>query len=350
MFCNFFKGSRNFAKFSLQSIEGSSCFNIDYFFTNKTKISKRCLKFQKDTYDGKPSRTIQSKTNEQIGFKVFWTTQFVFSTLFVTLNPADTTDWIDIVISRSHLRDKVDHPFDNIYVSEKLELTERKLTLKNPPRIRTRKPKGILFYLSTFNTSYGRIQLDIHVEKDPCCQFSFFKLFQTSYIWKKNVYLSKDDPGYLVTLPDFELGAKTILSTQPYDANTTSVSILKVYWLHDIYQHWIVIGEDSAFCPILTLLCVKYGPTINYIEKKVVATHHYVYLEAFSLFSGNRSLKITWNQASKLCQDMNGTLPILRSKEQQDEIISLLSSHQTPPPIMVLFIGLTFSNQSKMVR
>ena len=47
---------------------------------------------------------------------------------------------------------------------------------------------------------------------------------------------------------------------------------------------------------------------------------------------------------------MNSTLPVLRSKEQQDEIISILSSANAPPPILAMFIGMTFSLHSKMVR
>ena len=162
--------------------------------------------------------------------------------------------------------------------------------------------------------------------------------------------MSKDNPGYLVSLHDF--GAKTTLSTQQYDGNLSLISFntLKVYWLHNIYHHQLnVLQIDENICS-LTLPCIKYYPTLNYIENKFVSTHHYIYVEKFGLLSSRRKIKISWNEASKLCQDMNGTLPVLRSKEQQDEIISILSSANTPPPIMVMFIGMSFSFHSKMVR
>ena len=190
------------------------------------------------------------------------------------------------------------------------------------------------------------------MEKDPCCQHSFLEHFQANYTWKKNVSLSKDNPGYLVSLPDFQSGAKTTLSTQQYDGNLslTSFNTLKVYWLHNIYHHQMnVLPIYNEFCST-TLHCIKYNPPLNYIENKLISTHHYIYVEKFGLFSSHRRTKISWNQASKLCRDMNGTLPVLRSKEQQDEIISLLSSYHTPPPIMAMFIGMTFSLHSKMVR
>ena len=125
---------------------------------------------------------------------------------------------------------------------------------------------------------------------------------------------------------------------------------MKVYRFHNIYHHWLKpLTIYNEICSV-TLPCIKYNPTLNYIENKFVATHHYIYVEKFSLLSSRRKIKISWNEASKLCQDMNGTLPVLRSKEQQDEIISMLSSEYTPPPVMVMFIGLTFSLHGKVVR
>ena len=341
--CFFFEGRTDIAEFFVQRIEDSSCF----FMIGTKKI--KCLKLQKDSALLSYKR-IQSKNNKQIRFEVFFTAKLVLPKLLFALNPADTREWIDRVIS--HLQPRVDHPFDNIYFGEKLELTERKSTLKIPRSTNMRKHEGILFYLSTFNSTYGRIQLDIHVEKDPCCRHSFLEHFQASYTWKKNVSLSKDNPGYLVSLPDFQSGVKTTLSTQQYDGNLSLISFntLKVYWLHNIYHHQLnVLQIDENICS-LTLPCIKYDPTLNYIENKFVSTHHYIYVEKFGLLSSRRKIKISWNEASKLCQDMNGTLPVLRSKEQQDEIISILSSANTPPPIMVMFIGMTFSLHSKMVR
>ena len=157
----FFEGRTDIVEFFVERIEDSSCF----FMMGTKKI--KSLKLQKGSallsY-----KHIQSKNKEQIRFEVFFTAKFVLPELKFALNPADTREWIDLVIS--HLQPRADHPFDNIYFGEKLELTERKSTLKIPRSTRMRKHEGILFYFSTFNSTYGRIQLDIHVEKDPCCR------------------------------------------------------------------------------------------------------------------------------------------------------------------------------------
>ena len=51
-----------------------------------------------------------------------------------------------------------------------------------------------------------------------------------------------------------------------------------------------------------------------------------------------------------MCSSVNGTLPILRSKDQQDEIMSHLSSSFTPPTIMIMYVGLSASHNPHKVR
>ncbi len=52
-------------------------------------------------------------------------------------------------------------------------------------------------------------------------------------------------------------------------------------------------------------------------------------------------LKGTWIEAMHLCAKFNGSLPILRSREELDHLLSLFKlPYQTPPPMPVMFIGL----------
>ena len=51
--------------------------------------------------------------------------------------------------------------------------------------------------------------------------------------------------------------------------------------------------------------------------------------------------KISWNNASCMCQYMGGFLPIIRSKSELDEFISLISFSQYILPQDEFFISLT---------
>ena len=60
-----------------------------------------------------------------------------------------------------------------------------------------------------------------------------------------------------------------------------------------------------------------------------------------SRWDRNECLKGSWNEALETCAEFGGYLPIIRSKDQQDELISLLYLSKIPPPLMtIIFIGL----------
>ena len=54
-----------------------------------------------------------------------------------------------------------------------------------------------------------------------------------------------------------------------------------------------------------------------------------------------KCLKGSWKEASEVCAELGGTLPIIRSRKELDELISLLYLPKLHPPIMtIVFIGL----------
>ena len=54
-----------------------------------------------------------------------------------------------------------------------------------------------------------------------------------------------------------------------------------------------------------------------------------------------RPLKLSWIEAHKACKSVGGNLPILRNRDEQDELISLVRiSDYRPPQMVILFIGL----------
>ena len=53
----------------------------------------------------------------------------------------------------------------------------------------------------------------------------------------------------------------------------------------------------------------------------------------------------SWIQASILCKSMNATLPIIRSSEELDELVSILKYHKLTAPSVLIPLGLYFDQQ-----
>ena len=125
----------------------------------------------------------------------------------------------------------------------------------------------------------------------------------------------------------------------------------------DIYRYEAVFFHgEGMFCTERLFLCLNYSSVFTNMKNRDITEHYYVYLMPqtfWSLFSNNTKQNnkqtISWNEAFELCQSVNGTLPIVRSKQQQDEILSYLSSRHSPSPIFILFIGLTTSPHNEKV-
>ena len=57
----------------------------------------------------------------------------------------------------------------------------------------------------------------------------------------------------------------------------------------------------------------------------------------------------SWNQASQLCSDVNGTLPEFITREDEEEFTGIINQLQSMFPIDAVFIGLKSTNL-KQVR
>ena len=57
------------------------------------------------------------------------------------------------------------------------------------------------------------------------------------------------------------------------------------------------------------------------------------------------NVKKSWTEADELCRSAGGTLPIIRSKDELDELISLVQFEKGLPPIELIYMGLQFNPQ-----
>ena len=98
--------------------------------------------------------------------------------------------------------------------------------------------------------------------------------------------------------------------------------------------------------------CLKYNHHTNYFN----FSQHYYFVfdfnfyatQHFKQYSTPYSHQRSWIEASKLCRSAGGTLPIIRSREELDELISLLKYGSALPPIEILYLG--FITDSKVSK
>ena len=121
-------------------------------------------------------------------------------------------------------------------------------------------------------------------------------------------------------------------------------SILNIYWVLDNYADYdYFLKEDPEKCNDHFVfsypLCFNYsnvGPTKS--------EHYYVFFwNVYRLYDRKdrrrKALK-SWLEANKLCTSINGYLPILRNKDELNELIALLRLSKLIPPVEYLYIGL----------
>jgi hypothetical protein len=107
---------------------------------------------------------------------------------------------------------------------------------------------------------------------------------------------------------------------------------LKIYWIHDNYKKYVdkYLNKKPAGCKELSQkMCFNYSSWIDksygskrYLHNYYISLHDKINSDYSNCMKNH--IKISWNEASKLCRQAGGFLPILRSKEEMNELIALL--------------------------
>ena len=331
--------------------EYSSCLNRVYFF--KTQ-HHRVVAQQEKCID------IVSTPNASQSFEGHLKTWHSSANYKVTLDITDIQSWVDIILYS--IATPKDNYLDHNYVYQWLRITGNVSTLIEPEKVDGLIKDALLFYLDAFNRSRHQIQLAINVKYTSCCKKLELIMKNRSYTWYNEIFLTNENPGHIISLPGFDMNYQTTFWAVNKTNNSDS-SVLKIYWVQNLNQYFTE-GNEIYLC--YGFICINYSSGVDLRGTKApkpVTEHYYIYLVHWLMIDlhlgkteiinfdnyGQISLNISWNQASELCEKINGTLPIVRSKKQQDEIMAILTSRATPPPIVLLFIGLaSASHQGKV--
>ncbi len=273
----------------------------------------------------------------------------------------DKHDWVEMKVNMAEFNITGSDILDELYPKHSVNvqnLTNNsgsawEFGLTNP----TEKHAIILYHMPEQNQQHIHIMVDMEKAMYGGCGKTDLNLPQTfgqvCVSWKSVLRFSKQSMVHTISLP----GTKTekLRLTHTTESNSSSVGVLHVYWREQLCP--FTNSSDPrcvSFCA--EDLHFEDHTSFHYTQKDT--SYHYVHLvqhfcertsdlKRTSLASGfhswfdmniSRQLNGTWNEASQLCKSHGGTLPIIRNKQELDQIITL--SQCTLTVMEVMFIGL----------
>lgn len=121
-------------------------------------------------------------------------------------------------------------------------------------------------------------------------------------------------------------------------------------WVSEMYEAYnnfknIIPKICPEFRPTLAVYDVPYEYCFNFTLK---SNSYLFYFGEFLWEALNLQTLQSWQGASEICQSVNSTLPIIRSRNELDDFITLVKHSPYVPPMTAIFIGLSFVNRSKV--
>ena len=194
--------------------------------------------------------------------------------------------------------------------------------------------------------------------------------------WTSHVDISRDLPKKAIALPGV----------------ITTITMETLYFIknYTVNLHWIPMFARSSFKPSDVSLCnKKLLSTTNYtycldytlIQKNYIfywniyrykkcTKLHLTHIQRLMIFNPKQYYRIlrdfsrcepssnkgtvakSWVEASVLCKSIGGILPIIRNRDELDELITFLKLSEHMPPVEALYIGLRrgFKTQVTFIR
>ena len=182
--------------------------------------------------------------------------------------------------------------------------------------------------------------------------------------WTSVVSLSREISQKTISLPG-------ILRSVTFEAlNFFQNYTINVHWIPELLSRNFYQPHNDRFCHKDVMIRTKHNYCLNYTSVQssylffwnftqylhcyyVPSTHSNVDRESwaavgFTIPKNNKCPKQqskakvinSWTEASKLCKSIGGYLPLIRNRDEMDEIIAFLKLSEDMPPVEGLYIGL----------
>ena len=158
-------------------------------------------------------------------------------------------------------------------------------------------------------------------------------LFNVSGLdWNMNIEL--ETPKQYISLPGFDQSFHIKCKRQiPIFAGYFSMTS----FVDHTMQEKIYFGQWEK--------CARLDSMINFFCLRVTINSNYLVIGNLNSYLNDvgKQHKLSWTQATELCQTFGGELPSFMSRDEMDEVIALLLKSKNIPYLEAIFIGLRFS-------
>ena len=348
----------------LYQFHGGSKSTNDCFFLSDTTYTKefysvvepedKLINCQKQTVHGCSSLytyMIQSVNDTDINFfiKVKFNSPTHQNTFhFNTVMSPVTNSWVDIIIWKRTAQN--DSPGFKSYLSEIISLSQVKGY--------SNKTGNLIEYILLFTMSKNFS--DVSEDRDKSIQFNFQSDINTNFniylIWTWQVPLSNVKVEHFISLPGKLASMSMLLCTN--DVNHTLNIPVKFIWIHDNYKKFSYINGKGNKCTAVNTTSLYYADCLSFQSfhsrhsrvnaRKYILFHMYLQYGEVWQYIGHHSPGYSWEESSELCREAGGFLPFFSSRDDFQEVLTLLKASQDIPPLEALFIGVKGSFEKQV--
>ena len=189
------------------------------------------------------------------------------------------------------------------------------------------------------NDSFREYSYDIQIDCNDYYHYS------RSFHWYSELKLFQR--GYAISLP--EKMSDVILISDP-NQHLPRVITIKASWLSNNYRN---ISKQSNLCEHEPYSIPTGIKCLNFSLSGLKRNYLYFqesYPDESKLTWKINSFKnlVSWKETSDLCREAGGYLPIFRSRNELEELISLMKLSEDINPHEAIYIGLNFKNKEKV--
>ena len=246
--------------------------------------------------------------------------------LFFYLDYLERDEWIEILWKSHYVQNKqANTPLSPVYIAETIKIDVKEYQFKTTVAPFEWFHTQVLLYFDFYQSS--AIVQEIHFFVAICS--TLFDMLQFNQMF---VQLSSNEPGYLVSMCQYNDASIKISHV-----TVNSVGTLKAYWTAAPH---LTQQEGSRYT-----VCNYFGGHKDIKEcfskqqkHKQFFIYYHVKSKHFKIWDYS---KISWNEASDHCQSEGGFLPIVRSREEQDDLLSIFNKHTLlGTPKIGIYLGL----------
>ena len=264
--------------------------------------------------------------------------KFQFDLKFPFVN---SRDWVHIIAETI----KMDHQVINLDALNPDESIELWYTSTEFYNVKSHPPdrEDILLKLqphTTENFENTNIMVTISSEYNIPGEFLIWRSViqkHVSQLWQGYLDFSNQKLIEIISLQ----GEYKEMFVQSMKNNTNTT--LNVYWIKTTNQKFHFYRDAKLIGSWKNHHCLKYITSDADRSSDKTSSLDFAFIYQITIrYKQKTGFRGTWLEAYKLCYHFGGFLPILRSKEELDQLISILKLPVIPPPPMkIMFIGLT---------